>query len=121
MVVVFVDVLHQLQLGLARTDHEDLLGAAEQLDDLVEIMGILPQMAGADRTALVVEVRMTVGGMCGELLHVILRDVHDMGVDVIEPDNCVVMGHRVLSSLCGRGRGGSDWFLRSQRNHLSRG
>jgi hypothetical protein len=91
---VLVRVLHELELRAAGAGDQDLLGAAEKLHDLAEVLRVFGTVAGTDGATLVVQVGMLVGRVRRERLDVVAREVDDVRFGVIEPDNCVVVGHR---------------------------
>ena len=91
--VVVVDVLDQPQLGLRRTDDQDLLSACQRFDDGMVVGLVFLLVAGTDHTAFVVQVQMRLGRMNHRLFHIIGADMHDMGLAMVKPDDGVEVRH----------------------------
>ena len=92
-----MNMLDQLQFGLCRTHHQNLLRALQRFHDGVVIVAVLGLASWAHGAAFGVQVQMRLGGVNHGLFHVIRTDVHDVRLGVIEPDNGVVVGHVELS------------------------
>ncbi len=90
--VVRLQVLDEFGLGVGRADDEDFLRALERFRDLVEVALVFGYAPGGLRAAL--EVQVAVRLALDELgLDGFLREVQDVGFDMVDPDDGVKVGH----------------------------
>jgi hypothetical protein len=96
---VRVDVFDQMQLSLRRADDQYFSGAQQNLGNTMEIVFVQRRAAIAQRTCARVQLMVWVVWLYFELLDIVRAEVDDMGLDMVDPNDGVVMGHRTWRSL----------------------
>jgi hypothetical protein len=90
-----VDVFHQLQLGLRRADDHYFFCPQQRLGDAVEIIFVHRRLTVAQGACGGVHFVVRAVRLNHKLLYVVGAEVDDMGLGVVNPNDGMVVGHRV--------------------------
>jgi hypothetical protein len=94
-----MDVFDQVQFGLGRADHQNLLRTFQGVHDGVKVVLVHGLSSRTHVAAFGVQVGVWLGGVDPGGLDVVGRNVHDMGFRMVQPDDCVKVGHESLCCL----------------------
>ena len=86
-------MMQELVLGGPRSDQQPLVGAAQGVDDVVEVVAIELQMARADHARLMVDLAERIVGFDALVLDVLGVEAEDMGFLGVHPDDGVAVRH----------------------------
>ena len=100
LMIVTVNMLDKVQLRTGRPDNQNFLRTFQRFSHFVIKMIVFRSTAGTNsaafiRTPLVVQMLMRLCRAHDAGLNIIRADMHNMCFAVINPYNCVIMGHKI--------------------------